>query len=360
MTTTLNAPDISVALCVINYNGAHCIARTLAAACAQDKAFSEIVVVDNASRDNSIEVVQRQFPEARILALPQNLGPGPARNAGLQSIAGRWILFLDNDVFMNPNCVDRLLKAMAEADDAAAAMPRIIYDQERTRIQYDGADCHYLGFMSLRNSDVELSRAGSLTCRMNSIVTACFLYDRTRWPDDRPFDAALPIYYEDHDFGMRLRLAGNAILAVPEARAYHGGGTPGLSYRTGGPYYPRRIKHLVLNRWQILMKNFAGRTLVLILPMLLVYELFQLIGLVKKGWLRPWTGAVRQIIALQKQIAGRRRYVQKLRQLPDRHILQGGPIPFTANLAGSPVERFAKRALDALANGYWTCIYKFL
>ncbi len=358
--TTASTSNDSVSLCLINYNGERYLQDTLQAVYAQSTVFEELVLMDNASQDNSLSLVRRNFPEVRIVCLPRNMGPGPARNAGLQAIAGRRILFIDNDVLLSRACVAQLMHVMERHPGAAAAMPRVIHNSDRSVIQYDGAYSHYLGHMILSNADTPLDKVDNEPYCLDSIVTACFLFDRTKWPDNNPFDDALPIYYEDHDFGLRLRVAGNQIVAVPSAHVFHGEGTRDLSFRRGGTYHPVRIRNLVLNRWQILLKNFTSRTLILTLPMLLVYEVFQLVGLAKKGWLKQWAAAFRQISANRDGIAARRRYVQSLRQVADRSILQGGPIPFTTDLTGSAAERLFGHMLDFLSIWYWRCIRRML
>ncbi len=343
----------TVSLCIVNFNGERYLQQTLRAVYAQDTAFAEIILVDNASLDDGLRLVYRDFPGVRIVRLPQNLGPGPARNAGLQAASSRMVLFIDNDVLLSRTCTARLVDAMRRHPRSAAVMPRIIYRSNPDLIQFDGAYSHYLGLMILSNVDVDRREVAHQPCHLGSIITACFLFDRSKWPDAKPFDEDMPIYYEDHDFGLRLRLAGHQIIAEPSAHAYHGEGTRGLSYRRGGAYHSERIHHLVYNRWQILLKNYAARTLALTLPMLLIYEVFQLAGMVKKGWLRLWLDAARQIVSRFGRIMARRRYVQSLRRASDRTLFRGGPIPFTKELTNSRLERTARKILDRMASGYW-------
>ena len=359
MTAGLSS-DHAVSICIVNFNGERYLHNTLQAVYAQDTRFNEIVLVDNASQDNGLSLVRRHFSQVRIVRLPRNLGPGPARNAGLQAVASRHVLFIDNDVLLSRTCVAQLMEAMTRHPRAAAAMPRIIYSGNRNLIQFDGAYSHYLGLMILSNVDVELDQVECQPRFLDSIVTACFLFDRSKWSDNQPFDEDMPIYYEDHDFGLRLRLAGHQIVAVPEAQVFHGEGTSGLSYRRGGSYHPLRIHHLVLNRWQILLKTYAIRTLLLTLPMLLIYEFFQLAGMVKKGWLRQWMEAVRRIVTRFDGIMARRRFVQSFRREADRALLCGGPLPFTQELTNSALERTARKILDRLAIGYWAWLQRVI
>ena len=78
----LDAPTPRVTLCMINYNGAQHLKRSLPAVRAQPWKFVEVLLVDNASEDDSIAIALELYSRLRIVRLPYNLGPGAARNAG--------------------------------------------------------------------------------------------------------------------------------------------------------------------------------------------------------------------------------------------------------------------------------------
>ena len=175
-----------------------------------------------------------------------------------------------------------------------------------------------------------------------------------------PFDPAFFMHYEDHDFGLRVRSLGHQILSVPSAFCYHREGTAGLSLRPGKPYPKARVYFLIRNRWQVILKHYTGKTLLLLFPILVIYELFQLGGIIKKRWFREWGRAALWTVLHFAHILRQRRTVQKTRKVPDRVLLCGGPIPFTPDLARSPLERKAKNLLDRLATFYWKLIQQWI
>ena len=103
----------SLALCVVNYQGRDVLAATLAAASAQVPPPAEIVLVDNASTDGSIDLVRTRFPAVRIVQLAENGGPGPARNAGYRATTAGLVGFIDNDVMPEPDCFALLAAGLA-------------------------------------------------------------------------------------------------------------------------------------------------------------------------------------------------------------------------------------------------------
>ena len=124
--------------------------------------------------------------------------------------------------------------------------------------------------------------------------------------------------------------------------------------RRGRRSPPERAFHLIRNRWLVLLQDYELRTLVVLAPMLLVFEIFQLAGVVTRGWISHWVEAARWILGNRSAIAGRRRRVQATRQVDDRELLEGGPVPIRDELVEGAPARLARRALSALAAGYWS------
>ncbi|MDX6749581.1 glycosyltransferase family 2 protein [Geminicoccaceae bacterium 1502E] len=339
--------------CMINYNGEAVLREALGAAMRQAHLFCEMLLVDNGSSDGSVALVTREFPAVRVVRLPENGGAGAARNAGFREARSDVILCLDNDVAVAEGCLQQLVEALERHPGAVVAMPAVVYAHRREVIQYAGAGSHYLGLMTLHQQDRPLADADRRVCKVASVVTCAFLVDRSRLGDAAPFDEAFFYQMEDHDFGVRLRARGLEVLAVPGAVVFHGKGTEGMSIRHTGDYSSARVYYLIRNRWLFLLKNYGGRTLLVLAPMLLVYETVQLAMVLKKGWTAEWARAGRWVLGHRRQIAAERRRVQGLRRLPDRTLLENGPVPFRDEMVRGRLERLGRRALDAMATVYW-------
>jgi hypothetical protein len=192
------------------------------------------------------------------------------------------------------------------------------------------------------------------------MVSACFMVVRSRWPDATFFDPGYLFYYEDHDVGVRARLAGREILAVANAVVMHGAGTPNLSLRPGGSYAPRRVLTLIEGRWRHLIKNVSTRSLVVLGPGLLAYELAQLAGATAKGWLPHWWRALCNTRQGFKEIRAARSAIQGTRRITDRELLRGGPVPFRPELAGGRGAKLALAMLNAFCGAYWRIARRLL
>lgn len=353
METSLDTLDTGVSVCIVNWEGVRYLPDTLDAVLAQGHPVAEVLLVDNDSHDASLELVAKRFPSVRVVRLSRNRGPGAARNAGYRAARRDRILFVDNDVVLGPDCVARLQDVLEREPRAAVAMPRLIHADRPDVIQADGADCHYLGLMTLHHASQSARATGNNVRPIGSLVSAAFLVDRSRLGTADPFDERFFIYFEDNDFGFRTRSRGHQILAVPVAYGLHREGTPGLSLRHGGSPSSARLHLLIRNRWQLLLKDYELRTLLILAPMLLLYEGFQLAGVIAKGRLSEWAASVRWIARHWRAILAERARVQEGRRLPDRRILQGGQVPFHEALLSTPFERAACRALNRLACAYW-------
>jgi hypothetical protein len=357
---TMNIKDTKPTLCVINFNGRNILPVSLSAACALRDRFTEILVIDNGSRDGSVEFVERDYKPVRVIRLAENLGAGGARNVGLRDATTDLVLFIDNDVTLTGQCVDRLVDSLAAHPRAALAAAAIIYAHQRDTIQYDGAECHFLGMQTLLDENLPVSEVDPAVRKVGSISTCCFLAARSRLPERETFDESYFYMFEDHDFGVRVRALGAEVLSVPDAPCYHGMGTDGLSIRQLGTYSSSRVYYLIRNRWIFILKNYSLRTLLVMTPLFAFYELSQLMVVIRKGWFKEWWRSISWMLANLPAILQERRRIQRLRRVPDREILVGGPIPFRSELTTGTLERLARKFLDAVVVMYWKLTAKLI
>ena len=346
-------PEHAVTLCIVNYEGADYLPRALDAARCSTTPFAEILVVDNGSTDGGIAWLRSECPEARIIELAGNRGPAAARNAGFAAARHDLILFQDNDVQLEGTTAATLLEALLASSRALLVAPRVLYAADPSIVQYDSADCHFLGLMTTRNADLAWKGLDTDIAHTTSLVTACFLIDRSRWRDRAPFDEWFGFNLEDHDFGVRARVLGHDLLVAPAAMVLHGAGTAGLSYRAGGAVPEERVFYLIRNRWSVITKAFALRSLLVLSPVLFCYELLQLAGAARNGWLRPWNAALRSWWRELPRLRQDRAALQRARVASDAQVLRGGPLPLTNAVKKRPLARLAIGALQAVSNAYW-------
>jgi hypothetical protein len=114
-----------------------------------------------------------------------------------------------------------------------------------------------------------------------------------------------------------------------------------------------RLYNKICNRWQIIWKYYALQTLLLFLPVLLIYEGFLLAAAIKKRWLKEWLRAVRWMLCNWQSICHKRAELQNRRNVSDRCLFQDGPLPFSDYLAQGRTEKRSIALLNKIITGYW-------
>lgn len=343
-----------VSIVVCNYDGEAHLPPCLDALRELRGAVLELIVVDNASRDRSRELLAERYPEARVIALRDNRGPAVARNAGMRAARARWVLAIDNDAVLAPDVLEKLSAAAAADPRAVIVQPRSVFDHEPSRVHYDGGGFHYAGLISLRNFYRPLAEAEGLgVVPVDCAVAVALLLDRERVLEIGGYDEGYFILFEDLDLSYRVRLWGGSILSVEHALVRHRSGTAGLSYRDG-PAYPRRRAYLhSRNRWHFLAKCYRPRTLCAAAPGLLLYELAWLGFSVAQGHLGAWLEGKRDFWRDLPAIRAERRALRARRRVPDRALLRGGPLTVTPAVGEASLERALLGALDFLLRAWW-------
>lgn len=352
---------MSVTVVVCNYNGEEHLPRCLEAVRGlRGDLVTEVIVVDNASTDRSLEVVAERFPEVRVVQVGRNGGPAVARNAGMREARTRWVMALDNDVVVAEDVLEKLVAA-AEETGAAAVQPRSVFDEDPGRVHYDGGALHYVGLIALRNFYVPLSEAeGEGVVEVGCVISLALLVDREKLLAIGGYEERYFILFEDLDLSYRLRACGETLVIVEDAIVRHRAGTPGVSFRRGPSYPASRVFLHSRNRWLFLLGNCTARCLLLTAPALLLYELFALAFALASGhpwaWLKGKLELPRHVSALR---AARRR-LRDRRKLSDGDLFVGGPLTITPDAAGSRLRRGVSRALDAVLRAWWGIVRRAL
>jgi GT2 family glycosyltransferase len=343
---------VSVVVC--NFDGERYLDECLAAVYALRGEVSEVIVVDNASRDASRRILAERHPRVRVIAMERNDGPCPARNAGLRAAANRWVLALDNDAVPAPDVLEKLVAAARSRPAVALVQPRSVFASEPSRVHYDGGAFHYAGLIALRNFYRPLAEAeGEGTLAVDCAVSVALLCDRDAVLAAGGYDESFFILFEDLDLSYRLRSRGLEILSVEDAIVLHKGGTPGISFREGPRYPADRVFLHSRNRWFFLAKNYRASTLLAALPGLLLYELVWLGFAASSGGLVAWArGKLRFLRDLPRTLDARREQ-QARRTVGDRRLLAGGPLTVTPALRSKPLARAVLGALDRCLRGWW-------
>src|SRR5437667_4700235 len=252
--------DVDVA--IVAHDNLAVLPATLAsladAGCPSDR----ITVVDVASTDGTAAWLARDWPRTRVRRLDKNAGPSPGRNVGITEASRRFVLLMDADVRIERDTVQRLHAAMVADPTIKIGSPVVVHANRPEVIQYAGGAIHYICEAINPWLDRPLSERGTAPLDIGAAPTCGLLIDRQAAIEVGLFDERYFIGKEDGDFTHRIRVAGYRILELPCALVLHRARPRG----TWLFYYQIR------NRWHFMLKNYELRTLLAILPCLLIHE----------------------------------------------------------------------------------------
>ncbi len=318
-------PAISVI--IVNYNGAYWLERCLTSLRNQTIASQlEIIVADNGSLDQSDHLaagLMRGWARGYVLRNGQNLGYTAANNQAAKLAQGRHLLFLNHDTWLEPDCLEQLLQAVA-ATGAMAATP-LVLDYVGDRMQGCGGGGFDLFGLPLPGPVKYLDRQEIFYAN-----GAAFLVDRICFQSLGGFDSELFMYGEEFDLSWRVQIAGGKVILVSAARLHHRGavtvnplgGEQILEKRTSETkrYYANR------NGLLALLKNCQHLLLLMLPPQLLLLglEAFVMAALTRR-WSyarRTWVDAIRDCWRLRRHILAERRRLEPLRRHSDWWMLR--------------------------------------
>jgi len=207
----------------------------------------EIFVVDNNSKDGSVEAIRDTFPAVRVITNSQNVGFGAANNQAMRLAMGDYILLLNSDAFVKQDAVASLLNCLRGHPDAGVVGPRLLNDDgsmQRSCFRFPSPGQAWRENLWISRCFGPHSTLGDLQTwahdqerEVDWVVGACMLVRRTVWERIRGFDERFFLYGEETDWQRRIRDAGWKIVFCPDAIVTHLGGTSGESNR------PARDRH---------------------------------------------------------------------------------------------------------------------
>ena len=126
-----------VAVVILNYNGAQMLRRFLPSVL-EFSPEAEVVVADNASTDDSLEVMRREFPAVRLVCLDKNHGFADGYNYALREVSADYYLLLNSDVEVTRGWLAPLLAFMDAHEDVAACQPKLLSYNDKALFEYAG------------------------------------------------------------------------------------------------------------------------------------------------------------------------------------------------------------------------------
>lgn len=267
-----------VSVIIVNWNGERYIEKCLTALMAQTVQPREIILVDNASSDRSVEIVRR-FPLVRLMALDENTGFARGNNLAIETAAEEtdWIALLNPDAFAEPGWLEGLLSSAQRNPEYDVFGSKLLIAADPTMLDGAGDAYHASGLVWRMGHGMPAAGAEN-ECEVFSPCAAAALYRHRAVLEVGGFDEDYFCYVEDVDLAYRLRLMGYRCLYVPWSVAHHvGSGT------TGGQHSDFAVYHGYRNLVWTYVKNMPGWLFWVCLPSHLALNLVNIVVATFRG-----------------------------------------------------------------------------
>lgn len=255
-----STPDVSVI--IANYNGARWLPGCLAALTADTSVSKEVIVVDNASSDDSLAVSARH-DGVRLAAQSRNLGFAGGNNAGARQARGRWLAFLNNDTIPHAGWLLPLKRALEGDSSVGLATARIVYMHDPAIVDSAGDGWTRWGGAFKRGHGRPAADFGD----SDEVFGACgaaFMISKMLFDDLQGFDEDFFLAFEDVDLSYRARLLGYRCLYVSDAIVEHAGSaTLGRLSSDAVFYGQRNLEWVYLKNtpWPVLITTAPGHAI---------------------------------------------------------------------------------------------------
>lgn len=223
-----------IAVVILNWNGSALMERFLPSVVRYSpEDIADVIVADNGSTDDSLDMLARKFPMVRIIRFDRNYGFAEGYNQALKQIENPYCVLLNSDVEVTPDWLDAPLQLLENDPTLVAVQPKILAEQQRDTFEYAGAcggfmDKYGYPFCRGRVFQVIEKDKGQYDTDTDILwATGASLFIRTAiYKEAGGLDSGFFAHQEEIDLCWRLRSRGYRLVCTPKSKVYHvGGGT---------------------------------------------------------------------------------------------------------------------------------------
>jgi GT2 family glycosyltransferase len=295
-----------VAIVILNWNGRHMLERFLPAVVSFSEKQARIIVADNASSDDSLDFLKKNYPGIELILLDNNYGFTGGYNRALKQVDAAYYILLNSDVEVTANWIKPIIEYMQLHPEVAACQPKLRSCQDRHLLEHAGAAggyIDYLGYPFCRGrmfTELEEDKGQYDTIQSVFWASGAAMFIRSAdYHAMEGFDENFFAHMEEIDLCWRLQQSGKSIAVIPQSTVYHvGGGTLPKSS-------PRKTYYNFRNNLLMLHKNLPGLKLYFIIPIRLVLDGIAGIKFLLDGDYKDCLSVIKAHFSFYAQIPGR-------------------------------------------------------
>lgn len=286
---------MKVSIIIPNYNGSKYIKQCIDSLKRQTYKGYELIIVDNASKDDSIKIIEKIYPSAKLIKNQENKGFSTAVNQGIKAAKGEYVVLLNNDTVVFEDWLENLVKCIEKDKKIFSACSKMIRYNEKDKIDDAGDEYNILGW-AYKCGDGESIEKYTKDRQVFSSCGGAAIYRKSVFEEIGYFDESFFAYMEDVDISYRAKIHGYKNMYSSSAKVYHIG-----SATTGSKYNSFKIKLAARNNIYVIYKNMPIIQLLINIPFLLLGQFVKFIFFSIKGYKKEFiSGAIEAFKNLRK------------------------------------------------------------
>lgn len=273
-----------VAVVIIHWNKRELLTQFLPSVVASTYPNLEIVVVDNASSDDSVDWLKQNYPSVSIIKLDQNYGYAGGYNKALQQLTADYFVLLNNDVEVPASWLEPVIAMMEGNSSIGSAQPKLLQYNSKNQFEYAGAAggvIDKLGYVACRGRLFENLEADNgqyhENCQIFWASGACLFVKREAYYKAGGLDEQLFAHMEEIDLCWRIQQVGYQNWYCANSQVYHLGGS---TLQKG---HPQKTYLNFRNSLVMLFKNLPASTLIWFIPYRSFLDLLSSLFFLLKG-----------------------------------------------------------------------------
>ena len=232
----MKTKELDLSIIIVNWNTKQLLLDCIASIYATIKRSSfEVIVVDNASTDGSVEAVSHAYAAVRVLKNSLNLGYSGANNMAMKQMRGRYAVILNSDTFLKESSMDDMVDFMDHNPDAGMCGPQLLNADDTKQNSVGDSPVLLSEFISKRLIRVLFPKIYHKALRsrlaviekpaqVEVVMGACMMVRKKAIESVGIMDEDYFLFYEEIDWCYRMRHGGWKVYYFPEAKIYHIGG----------------------------------------------------------------------------------------------------------------------------------------
>ena len=341
-----------VSIIILNYNAGQLILDCLESITKTNYDNLEVIVVDNASIDESHKKCKEKFENIRLIENEKNLGYCEGNNVGIQNAKGEFVVILNPDTIVDPDWLTELIRAYNRYGEALY-QPKHLSLNEKSIFMSAGNMMNVFGFGYAREKGEKDVNQHNTIEQIGYASGTCLFAPSSVFKKAGLLDPFIFLYHDDLDLGWRAAQLGIKSYYVPSSIIYHA-----ESYILG--WNSEKFFWLERNRKYCLQTHYSKDTYSKILPTLMLVDLLVWLFYLSKGFLGSKIRAEMDIRKNRKKISERYEHLEHLKKISDRDLVMDLPdaIHVPSNVTGKNtnsifnklIRRLSQRAKKAISD----------